>query len=392
MTLEKNLSGFYTVDGKIFYDKIEAILYANERNLDIEWNYFNEIFYSINWMEEPETSLDEFYKLRAQQLREKYDYIILFCSGGADSTNMAYSFLKNGIHIDEIYAGAPLSGLKNFKKNNIDISASNVISETFYAQLPFLEDLHSKYPEVRITVNDYFEDMLNYKEDEWIFKSSDWIHPTTVARYSLEKFDHIKKLCDQGKNVAAIYGCNKPNVIIVGNNFVNLIDDTAINVARPAFKNHPVYIEPFYTTPDLPLLSVKQSHAVAKWALEPGFENRIKMLSYKAIIPHMMTESTFMGKHWNNAIYERSIVPTIYPSLNYTFFQGEKPNYQIMADHDDWFYDLHKDTTAHKIMLSDISNFLKEINVKYFRNFSKKGFKTCKSMFPIGNIYTFNKK
>ena len=95
--------------------------------------------------------------------------------------------------MDEIYAAAPIKGLKNFQANDQNNYATNIVSETFYAQMPFLEQVRSSYPEVKITVNDYFEDMLDYKEDDWLFRSSDWLHPTTVARYSLEKFNHIKK-------------------------------------------------------------------------------------------------------------------------------------------------------------------------------------------------------
>ena len=109
MTISTSLLGHYLVDGKIFNDKIKAILYANENKKNIDYNFFSEIFTAINWNQEPETSLDQLYKIRAQQLRDKYDYLIAFCSGGADSCQMALSFLKNDIHLDEIYAAAPLS-------------------------------------------------------------------------------------------------------------------------------------------------------------------------------------------------------------------------------------------------------------------------------------------
>lgn len=379
--IQDKLSGYYSVDNKIFYDKIEAILYANQKLLDIEWNFFDEIFNSIDWSLEPETDLDEMYRLRAKQLREKYDYIIVFCSGGADSTQVLYSFLKNGIKVDEVYAGAPLSGLNRFNPTNKIVDQYNVISETYYAQLPFLEEIRSNYPEVKITVNDYFEDILNYKEDQWIFESSDWIHPTTVARYSLEKFDHIKKICESGKKVAAIYGNNKPNIVIINGKFVNVLKDLAMNVARPAFKDHPVSLEPFYISPDFPLIAVKQSHEVIKNSLKSENKYLLEILEFKSS-PNLSSVK-FHGRKYNHGIYEKAIVPIIYPSLNYNKFQGLKPSTHILADHDAWFYSLHRDTKSYKMMISDVSNFLNTIDKKYFENNLKTAFTSYKKMYKI---------
>lgn len=383
MIVNNNLLGYYLVEGKIFNDKIQAILYANENKRPIDFNFFKEVFGALNWNEEPETSLDEFYKIRAQQLRDKYDYLIAFCSGGADSCQMALSFLKNGIRLDEIYAAAPLTGLKSFQVNNKNNHATNTVSETFYAQMPFLEEVKSKYPDVKITVNDYFEDILEYKEDDWLFNSSDWIHPTTVARYSLEKFEHIKKLVDKGKRVAALYGNNKPHVAIENNKFICAIEDLSLNVARPAFINHEVALEPFFTTPDLPLLLVKQAWAVRRWALEPNQELRISMLKFKSDYRKGLA-SNWNNQIWNNGIYERAIVPTIYPSLNYNYFQALKPNSKILADMDAWFYDLHKDTKTYKMILSDVSNFVKAIDLMYFSTTVKSGFVHYRNVYEFG--------
>ena len=112
-----DLAGYYNVNGKIFYDKLEAIIFANKTKSEIEWNYYNDIFYSIDWNIEPETSLREFYKIRAQQLREKYDYLIAFVSGGADSSQVVDSFVKNKIKLD-VYINLVLILIKKHKKLN----------------------------------------------------------------------------------------------------------------------------------------------------------------------------------------------------------------------------------------------------------------------------------
>ena len=63
-----NNLGYYKVNNKIFFEKIEAILYANQTLSDIEWFIHDETFSKVDWTVEPTTSLDEFYRIRAQQI------------------------------------------------------------------------------------------------------------------------------------------------------------------------------------------------------------------------------------------------------------------------------------------------------------------------------------
>src|SRR5210317_906599 len=175
--------GFYKVKDKKFYGKLEAILYANETVSDVNWNFNKEVLDSYNWKIEPEKDILELYKNRAKQIRDEYDYVVVLASGGSDSTNVVYSFLKNGIHIDEIVFAAPLSGLSNWNWNDKVVDASNTISETKFAQLPFADEIKRNYPKVKVTVNDYFNQMLEYKTDDWMLSGGYFIHPTG-CRYS----------------------------------------------------------------------------------------------------------------------------------------------------------------------------------------------------------------
>jgi hypothetical protein len=391
MIVDNHLGGRYVVDGKIFYDKIAALVYADSVKKEVQWDYFNDIFFSADWAVEPELSLDELYRIRAQQLRDKYDYIVIFCSGGADSTNVLYSFLKNGIHVDEVYAGAPISGLKQLNVNAMDTTTANVASETFLAQIPILEKVKSEYPDLKITVNDYFDDMLNYKEDDWLLGSSDWIHPSTKARYSLEKYDYLKKMIDQGKTVACIYGSNKPNVTFANYVFNSSIEDLGINVARPAFNEHPCYLEPFYTTPAMPEIVIKQSHVLAKYATLPQNKPLLEMMKIKAL-PKKFRENALNPDHkmFNNRVYEDAIIPAIYPSLDYNYFQGDKPNIALMADHDAWFYSLVKDEKIGQMIVSDVQNFKSSIGHKYFATPEKTFLQSFRLTFQFTNIYKIN--
>jgi len=117
----------YSVGKKLFLNKIDAILYANKNLQDVNWHFHQEIFKNYKWEEEPPLSLDEYYRIRANEIRNQFDYVVILCSGGADSTNVLKTFINNNIKVDEIIASAPLEGIKNYQFNNLDTSHSNTI-------------------------------------------------------------------------------------------------------------------------------------------------------------------------------------------------------------------------------------------------------------------------
>jgi len=377
-------NGYYKVGNQIFFDKIKAILFANQTLDNIEWNFNDDVFESINWIDEPETSLQDFYKNRAQQIRDQYDYIILMCSGGADSTNVAYTFLNNNILVDEIIAAAPISGLNNYNTNTKDNRAENVISETVYAQLPLMSELSQKFPSVKITLHDYFEDMLGYETDDWLLRSGDWIHPSCVARYSLEKFKHIKDLAESGKRVAVVYGIDKPTLTKDKHGDISvMISDLAVNVPRPPFsKDYPsVDIVLFYWTPEMPQMLAKQAHAVANYIYKP--ENKLlQQYMFYPTLPYDIAR-------YNQSRWEKSIIPAIYPDQHRNVFQSHKPLRLFLANIDEWFYKLHSNTITWQMIDSDFRNFIKTIDSKYLLR-NRLGFKINCKFYKIGNESKFD--
>jgi hypothetical protein len=97
---DKDQFGFYKVGDLKFYSKLQALEMQQHTNICPTWHFNESTFKSIDWSIEPKESLSELYKKRAQQIREKYDYIVLWYSGGADSHNVLMSFVKNNIFID----------------------------------------------------------------------------------------------------------------------------------------------------------------------------------------------------------------------------------------------------------------------------------------------------
>jgi len=352
---------FYKVNNLVFANKTLALFHANDNGIpisNITWHFNDELLNSSDWSVEPQLSLNDYYTQRARELREKYDYIIVMCSGGADSINVVYSFLKNDIHIDEIFASAPLGGLNNWAYNNHDKSAENTISETKFAQLPFLAEIERDYPKVKITVNDYFENILNYKDTDWLIKSTDFVQPTTVARYNLETTKHLQKLAETNKSVGVIYGIDKPIIQIhLDGKIKNSIIDVAVNVPMTfdIFENF--HNELFYwgAHPDL---IIKQCHILARWLFLP--ENK-RILDYT-----VLNGCGFVSKDFTSGTWQRAIVPCIYPWIKKEIWQVGKNKSNIMSDMDDWFYKTHGKLEIVNMMKGNIADTLGKLKPEYF--------------------------
>ena len=94
--------GYYQIGDLKTYSVYEVFDHYHKDPQPYKWVYNDEFFSQYDWTREPTESLDELYGARAKELREQYDYIVLYYSGGHDSTNMLRAFLDNGIYPDEV--------------------------------------------------------------------------------------------------------------------------------------------------------------------------------------------------------------------------------------------------------------------------------------------------
>lgn len=377
---------YYTVGDIAFSSKIDASLYASNGTEDIKWHFFDNEFSMHNWKQEPPQTLDYLYKLRAENIRDNYDYVVILCSGGADSTNVLKTFLNNNILVDEIIASAPMSGLRDYQFNNIDTSHHNTISETIYTQIPLMQEIAINFPNIRITLNDYFGDIINYKSDKWILDCDDWIHPSSASRYRFEKHEHLRKLADNGKRICFVYGIDKPNLIIGKDNGIYItFSDHAVNVMRPPFDREYPTVDNVMFYWDITSLDclTKQAHTLARWLCRP--ENSIAM-SY--VFNENSPPASYSIFRHRQSKYERAIVPCIYPTTHRPVFQAEKPVRLFLGEHDTWFYKLHKSTPAYEMLVSDTKHLFSKISSK-FLNKGNNGFRMYSSYYKIGELVDF---
>jgi hypothetical protein len=421
----KNDIGFYSVNNKQFSNKFDAVLEAQLTGAEVEWNFFDEIFSKVNWNTEPELSLDQYYKIRAEQIRNSYDYVVVFCSGGADSTNVIKTFINNGIKVDEVIGIAPMSGLRNWNYNPANVSDLNIISETKFALLPLLDELSTKH-NIKVTLYDFFDDMVKYNDEEWTFNSCGNIVTALTSHFT--KFDsipHINKLAEQGKRIALVYGTDKPIIKILpdgniffiisdgGVNYLNMPDSRALpNVDRVLF----------YWSPELPDMLVKQAHVVSRLVQTPEFsliyENDVLVTpqqvmkskgSYQDVINYynnknqsVPTKEEIYKKYTNGkkeynvlnkytsyrSIYQRAIVPYIYSST-YTknLWQSQKIEITegFFTRDQDWVHVLHHDTRLSQMMLAGTKMLYDSIHPKYL-NTNGTGFKNINKNYKCGSI------
>jgi hypothetical protein len=383
--MTRPLTPFYKTNGKFFSNKIDAIMEANSIKADITWDFYSDVLSKVDWSCEPAASLDSLYKDRATSIREAYDYVVVLCSGGADSTNVLRSFLKNGIRVDEVIASAPLEGLRDYKFNSTDTSHNNTISETLYAQMPLIREISQKYTDVKITIHDYFRDILDYKTDDWLLRCDDWIHPSSAARYRFERHAHLRDLADSGKRVAFVYGIDKPHLVLSDEKDIyTVFSDLAVNVARPPFDRDYTNVDTvmFYWDHSCTNLLVKQAHVLMRWLLLP--ENNIPRSYLHDTTLHK--HATFESMREMNSKFQRAIVPCIYESTHTAIFQAEKPTKLFLGEHDNWFYKHHSSTMSHQMMVSDTRAFYKTIDKKYL-NSAHNGFKIYNNNYLVSKFY-----
>jgi hypothetical protein len=332
MASEWDKRGYYRVGDKKFYNKAQAILACQQIGPE-HWPdfIFNDAqFGSAQWQQEPQESIQEIYKQRAQQLRDKYDYLVLSYSSGSDSSNILHTFLNNNIRIDEVFSYGPFSTNQG-QTGQLTRNAENNFREIDLVALPYLREL-SKRHKFKVTMYDWTNDMANgFKDSDWIWtESQSRLSPSIVVRNRLHNARSHLNLVDTGKKVGFIFGIDKPKITIMNNEYYMYFLDLDLNMGvgpgAPMTGSEWEYDEYFYWTPDLPQLAVKQAHMLKKF-----FEST-PALKYLITDAHLGT--------WNAQYKEQYfdvVKRLIYPGFNPGIWQTHKISSLTYTEHDNWF-------------------------------------------------------
>lgn len=327
LNIENGTNGYYLVGNETFTNKLYAVKKGIEKKLPVRWCYFDDIFEKIPKYNLSSFDLEMLYKERAQQLRDEYDYLVLYYSGGSDSWNVLNTFLKNKIKLDCVFVHQP-SQIENkniYTPNNIDKSGFNQFSEWDFVIKPDLEYLTKFYPEIKIEIGDWTSTLFEAQDN------FDNLMDTTIVTYNpnLVRLLKNKTFCKfelekikQGKTVGCIFGVDKPFILEKDDNVFFMFFDR--NCMVEPTEHNPNGVEYFYITPKFPILTVVQSYKVFQWFKQnEKFRHLIQHGNYKSEVKAKQTKEQEIAEQ--NLRFEL-VKKIIYPGWNLNKFQADKPH------------------------------------------------------------------
>lgn len=332
MLINKTL-GYYTCDGLEFESKIQACFHSLKVQKQVDW-VFNDIEFSLHdWTNEPTESLDQLYDQRSKFLREKYDYLILSYSGGADSHNILMSFIRQGLHIDEILINTMEQGWQPYTTLDArNKSSLNSGAEHYLQTIPRLKEVEKYIPRTKITICDLtqhvYDSLLSVGDASWVLQKREALNPIGITRFNYIYFDEVRKRFDREKKIGIILGVEKPKSLIEDGKFYVRFNDRSANMVTiiDHIKDYDnSAIEYFYWSPDCVPLLIKQGHVIRRWLMinknyQQYWDSRI--VSYATV------------RFW----HERLLRKVVYPSTwDDSWFQVNKATKDWFSEFDNWF-------------------------------------------------------
>lgn len=289
--------GFYIVNGRKTYSKLEAFDWSGYDFSKVEWNFNRDIFSTYNWKVEPTQDVNYFYDKRAKEIREKYDYIILWYSGGYDSHNILKTFVDNNLHLDEIISIFPRKDILSEEAYEFENYTSK--------KLERYKDLLTNTKITSLEYADMFLDMVknDLTGDNVLYGINSKLSNFTLIRDKIKK-QLYQKYIERGKKVCFLFGIDKPTIQYKNMKFYTSFSDHIIATymsARDQFDSvYDVNYEFFYWDQDCVPMMIKQAHM-----LKQQYTTLIKMKNKEEILNlSYVVKPTFIGKYLMSAAFD----------------------------------------------------------------------------------------
>jgi len=273
----------WKVGDTFFNNKWDAVQFASDNPLPYNAYCNNDTWDDADWTREPTQDIKELQKNHAEYLRNKYKTLVLFFSGGIDSSTVLQTFIDNKIPLDYIcvwYVNEPEASY------NKDVQLA----------MEFLEKNKSKLMGAKII----YEKKLDHFEGNSIYNFK---KPVRNANFQL-RFHHIGNgeslklrcpeiYCKVEENGCIVTGGNKPIVYKDEKGFyMRLIDTEEENWGQPLH-------EMFWVGKD-PALQIKQCHLAKQWLEKNNLSNADSI--YKTNDPKLC--SSFNESFGRRSIHE----------------------------------------------------------------------------------------
>jgi hypothetical protein len=322
--------GYYRVGDLKTYSKLEAIeLHARTGNHP-EWVFNEAVFDSYNWQVEPQENLQTLYRQRAEQIRKKYDYLVLMYSGGADSSNILDTFVNNNIKLDECASFWALDADKDK-----DSHFSTEVAQVAIPRMRSLPNIQHRLLDLSEIMNQVYTN--NDVKFDWIYFMNTYFSPNNYVRSHLRRLvPAYKALIDSGKSVCFIWGAEKPRVHQVDGKYCVRFQDLVDNVVSPWQQQNPVageYDELFYWSPDFVTGLIKQSHHIMRYLKQAPIDN----VNFSSTNQRYNYGSTVRdGQTWY--LTADGINQLLYSTWDIKTISVGKPRSPIWSNRDDWFF------------------------------------------------------
>ena len=298
---------YYSSDGKIFTSKIEAIEYGIKTDKRIRLYYYDHLYDKLNWKTEPTESVDYYYKQQAQKIRDEYDYVVLFYSGGYDSTNILETFHFNNIKLDKIVCvGA-------FKQDSAAGVDENHNGELYHNSFPYLVELGLQSITQICDYTDYFSTVKNFTVYEygenWIDRIGAWYSPHHWFWHDIDKY--VVPSGMENKKVALVWGKDKPVMCNEGGPLGFKFTDVVAFGYGGTLRRPGVDRINFYWDPTYPLIVQKQAH-IMKNSIDPFKNADSKVYNLRKPLIYKSPKTTnnilslrdsFLKKHTDSEIF-----------------------------------------------------------------------------------------
>lgn len=354
--------GYWSCGDQKFVNKHLALMHGNKTKEFVHYNFFDHVWQNFDRSLLGKHSLKELYKQRAQQLRDKYDYLILYFSGGADSYNVLRSFIDNDIKLDEVCVkwcnDSLTANTEIYRPNQIEKSATNYLSEWDYAIKPVLEWLGQQHPSVKIEIVDWFKDR-DINTIEHAFNLVNHWHDVEVNSLAVWSPSE-NNLLEKGKSVGSIYGVDKPCVFFTNGLSYMYFADHATTMGTPN-PNNIFGTEYFYWAHELPELTFEMAN-VAAHAYKTDLE-----LSKVAVTDKNRSDKKFIANAFQ--IQQKKLRHILYD--NWTDkFQALKPVTPDRSDKHWWIYKQDQLSVYVNEYNEILNSYLKELGTSQYLGYS----------------------
>lgn len=282
---------------------------------DVKFILNDDIFSNIDCKIDPPFTLSQLYKLRATELRENYDYLILMYSGGSDSHQILSTFLNEGIFLDEIRTFFPIKLAERFTPNLDETNPLGVLSEYKLTVQPSLKYAKNKSPNTKIVEID-ITDQLRIDGLDWYKGLAD--NAVYVTKYL---YHNSKNVYTVHKNQESSDKLNKRIGIMFGSDktYIDYDNDTFdvffkfIDANRSQIVNYLMYDDLLYT-PEMfyysrtnPLISIKQAHSLLKYCkVNKRFRyNLLNRIPYQEVGSNLKQIKSILYPDWDNNRYQK---------------------------------------------------------------------------------------